>query len=68
MAQPLSFCDYVSASAKPPPAIRLLKGVHCSRPAEGFQLFFACDVFVVTAIRWEVCQSATVIELLERKR
>ncbi len=68
MAQLLSFCGYVSASVKPPPAIRLLKGMHRSRPAEWLQLFFACDVFVVTGIRWEASQSATVIELLERKR
>ena len=67
MAQLLSFYGYVSASVKPPRAIRLLKGTHCSRPAEGFQLFFARDVLVVTAIRWEVSQSAVAIELLERK-
>ena len=60
------FYGYVWASAKQARAIRLLKGMHCSRPGELLRLFFARDVLVVKEIRWESL-SVAAIGLAQRK-
>jgi hypothetical protein len=56
----LSFCGSVSVLLKPTRKIRLAPGVHFSRAAELFRLFFACRVLMVKEIQ-EVSRSAVAI-------
>jgi hypothetical protein len=64
---PELFYEYVSVLAKPQATPLLVKVMQRSQPAKrSLQPLWICDAVVVTGIRW-ASQSATAIELSQRK-